>query len=215
MRWTVRLRHAALSSLVAVVAMGGAAAAISAPPSAQAKGERNLASARVRLIEPAKLISDFELTAHTGKRMKFSALRGEPTLVFLGFTHCPDVCPATLHKLKLVESQMRKAGRQVQVVMLSVDGERDTPAALRAMLEPVSPRFVGLTGPPSQMKRIAAQFSGVFFKGLPRGPDGNYTVDHTSQIYLVDSAGALRAIFFNPDVADIVTVTTQLGSARG
>jgi cytochrome oxidase Cu insertion factor (SCO1/SenC/PrrC family) len=83
------------------------------------------------------------------------------------------------------------------------------------MLQPLSPRFIGMTGPSAQMKKIAAQFSGVFFKGLPNGPGGDYTVDHTSQIYLVDASGALRAMLFNPDVADIVSATKQLRTARG
>jgi protein SCO1 len=165
---------------------------------------------RVQLFEPAKAIADFTLTDHNGKPLRLSQLRGRPVLLFLGFTHCPDVCPTALHKLRLVEAERLKAKQPIHVVMISVDGERDTPAALRSMLSPLSPNFIGLTGDPRVVRKVAAQFNGVFFKGLPSGKDGNYTVDHTSQIYLLDATGKLRATFFNAEVGDIARMTASL-----
>jgi protein SCO1 len=197
------------AKLLAIVLLGWAtistAKLAAAPPGVAAPD-------RVQLFEPAKAIDDFTLTDHNGKPLRLSQLRGRPVLMFLGFTHCPDVCPTALHKLRLVEAERLKAKQSIHVVMVSVDGDRDTPAAMRSMLAPLSPNFIGLTGDPRLVRKIAAQFNGVFFKGMPSGPDGNYTVDHTSQIYLLDAAGKLRATFFNAEVRDMTRMTASLGS---
>ena len=79
-------------------------------------------------------------------------------------------------------------------MLISVDGERDTPAAMKAFLEPFGPAFTGLTGSPAEVRRIAKGYKAVFFKGMPR-PAGGYDVEHTSQVYLVDRQGRLRARF--------------------
>jgi len=141
-------------------------------------------------------LEDFELTDQSGKPFRFSSLRGTPTLVFFGFTHCPSICPAAMRDLRILTESLRKAGDRVpRVVMISVDGERDTPEVMRAYLERVSRDFIGLTGDPSRVRDIAAQFSAVFFKGLPSDSSGNYDVQHTSMIHLVDGQGVLRASF--------------------
>jgi protein SCO1/2 len=88
----------------------------------------------------------------------------------------------------------------VQVVMISVDGERDTPARLKRLLDAISPRFVGLTGDPARVRPVARSFSASFVRQPPTGPDGAYVVDHSAQLYLVDRDGRLSTLFFNaPD----------------
>ena len=154
------------------------------------------ADGRVTVAESAIPLGDFELTDQNGKAIQFSSLRGKPVLVFFGFTHCPSICPAAMNELRfLSESLLKNEDPVPQVVMISVDGERDTPAVMRAYLEPLSKDFIGLTGDPRLVRDIAARFSAVFFKGIPGDDSGNYPVQHTSMIYLVDAGGTLRASF--------------------
>jgi protein SCO1 len=159
-------------------------------------------------------ITDFTLTDHKGKPRSFSSLRGEPVLVFFGFAHCPNVCPDALSRLKALHESREGALKSARVVLISVDGERDTPAALKAYLAPLSPDFIGLTGDPKATTKIAAQFAAVFFKE-PAGKDGNYNVMHSSQVFVVDKAGRLRASFVNASIEDMATVTELLIKETG
>lgn len=113
---------------------------------------------KVLIAEPAKAIADFELADQNGKPLRLSDLRGEPVLVFFGFAHCPNVCPATLGVLKTAHASKDRAVRRARMVMISVDGERDTPEAMRAYLSPISKDFIGLTGDPKLVLEIAQQF---------------------------------------------------------
>jgi protein SCO1/2 len=158
--------------------------------------------------EPA-VIADFTLTDQHGRPRSFSSLRGDPTLVFFGFTHCPQVCPDALARLKALREARDGALRQARVVLISVDGERDTPARLRGFLGPLSQDFIGLTGDPKATGKIAAQFSAVFFKEPP-GKDGSYNVMHSSQIFALDRRGRLRASFVNASLEDMATITSLL-----
>jgi protein SCO1/2 len=169
---------------------------------------------RVFLNPSPAPIADFTLTDHAGKPREFSSFRGKPALVFFGFTHCPDVCPQTLARLKALHHARNGALESAQVVLISVDGDRDTPAALKAYLAPLSPDFVGLTGDPKSTAKIAAQFAAVFFKE-PAGKDGNYNVMHTSQVFVVDKAGRLRASFVNAALEDMATITALLIKETG
>ncbi|HEY5810941.1 MAG TPA: SCO family protein [Povalibacter sp.] len=161
-----------------------------------------------RAIVPAA-IQDFELIDQQGRPRRFSDFQGAPVLIFFGFTHCPEVCPTTLHELKILKQSSDREIRRVQVVFISVDGDRDTPARLKSYLEPISKSFVGLTGPPKTVRGVAAQFSSVFVKGV-REKDGSYQVQHTSQIYLVDASGKLRATFFNATQDEMRTAIAQI-----
>jgi protein SCO1/2 len=105
--------------------------------------------------------------------------------------------------------------RRVRIVMISVDGERDTPAVMRAYLAPISKDFIGLTGDPKRVLEIARQFQAIFFKGPPLNAAGDYNMQHTSQIYLVDAGGRLRATFFEPPVETLVKVTSGIASEKG
>jgi protein SCO1/2 len=150
--------------------------------------------------QSAKSIEDFELVDQEGKPFRFSQLRGRSALVFFGFTHCPDVCPSTLAKFRLLTDSAGDKIGNAACVMISVDGDRDSPGVLKDYLMQLSPRCIGLTGDPRAVRQIAAQFSAVFFKGLPDKPGGPYLVQHTSQIYLIDRRGRLRASFVDASV---------------
>lgn len=158
--------------------------------------------------EPAS-IADFTLTDQDGKSLAFSSLRGEPVLVFFGFTHCPSVCPTTLARLKSLHAARDGALKSAHVVLISVDGDRDTPARLKSYLAALSPDFIGLTGDPKLVSKIAARFAAVFFKE-PAEKDGSYNVMHSTQVFAVDKAGSVRATFVDASIEDMATITDLL-----
>lgn len=169
---------------------------------------------RVMIAEPPKSVADFVLTDQDGHAFAFSELRGKPALVLFGFAHCPDVCPAALAKLKRLHAQSELSAR-VQVVFISVDGERDTPEALKTWLARVSEDFVGLTGDSNLVRDIAASFGAAFFKDQPGPDDQGYLVEHSSQIYLVDADGNLRAEFYDSPVEVMATLTRAVLNEGG
>jgi protein SCO1/2 len=164
---------------------------------------------RVTVIPAPKPIPDFQLTDQEGRPRSLASLRGVPLLVFFGFTHCPDICPAALIKLKLLHEANGGELKAARVVMISVDGERDTPAVMKTYLATLSPDFIGLTGNPRTVGNIAARFSAVAFKEQA-GTDGNYRFFHSSQVFLVDGGGRLRASFFDASLENMATVTRRV-----
>jgi protein SCO1 len=145
-------------------------------------------------LPEARPVPDFALVDQRGQPFTAADLRGGPSLVFFGFTHCPYICPTTLAKLAQVK---RDAGIQdLAVLMVSVDPERDTPQALASYLRRFDPEFIGLTGAKDTIEALARNL-GV---GISRSdlPAGTYTVDHTSAVFLLDARGALVAVFTAP-----------------
>ena len=193
-------------ALVGALALAWALGAVAAEP---------VRDTRVQVAAVPVAIADFTLTNQDSHAFRFSDLRGRDALVFFGFTHCPSICPAAMFKLKLLSDSIEKAGQTPPVVvMISVDGERDTPELIKEYLGGYSGSFVGLTGDPKAVRKIAAEFKAVFFKGLPYDNAGNYQVEHTSLVYLVDSQGRLRATFLDAPVESMAATTRQL-STRG
>jgi protein SCO1/2 len=166
---------------------------------------------RTLLTEPPRAIADFQLTDQTGKSVKLAEFRGAPVLVFFGFTHCAQVCPAALHLLRQLEREHRAELGKTRIVIVSVDGERDSPAAMKAWLQPISTSFIGLTGAPATVHNIAAQFSAAFYK-VPGANKSEYSMEHNSLIFLLDGKGRLRATFFNAPLATMATVTHTIAA---
>lgn len=196
------MRHAALIAAILCLLPAWAARADDAVPVDPAE--------RVLLVQPPKPIKDFQLTDQDGKPFGLAQLRGRPALLFFGFTHCPDACPRALGQMLAVSQSRDPAVRQARFVMISNDGERDTPAVMKKYLADVSPDFIGLTGSPKQVQLIANQFAAVFFKGFARDQAGNYLVEHTTNIYLLDRDGRLRATFMNSPVPAMVKATAAV-----
>lgn len=178
----------------------GAAATAAAP-----------APERTLLAEPPRAIADFQLTDQNGKTVKLADFHGAPVLIFFGFTHCADVCPATLHQLRELERQHRAELGKTRIVIISVDGERDSAAAMKTWLKPLSANFIGLTGKPAAVQNIAAGFSAAFYK-VPGQKTGEYSVEHNSQVFLLDAKGRLRATFFNAPLATMAEVTRSVAA---
>jgi protein SCO1/2 len=162
----------------------------------------------VMVLATSRTTGDLEMTDHLGARKRLSDLAGAPALVFFGFTHCPDACPATIQKLALLKAARAKELDGLRVVLISVDGERDTPQALKAFLARFSGDFVGLTAPAAQVRGLALGFSAPFFKDPPR--DGAYLVQHSTRVYALDKQGQLRAELYEASAEATAAIARAL-----
>jgi protein SCO1 len=129
----------------------------------------------------------FTLTDQNGRTVTDKDLRGHPFLVFFGFTHCPDVCPTSLFEISEVLGKLGPDAQKVSAVFVTIDPERDTPAAMKDYLSSFNPRFVGLTGDPAAIAAVAKEYR-VYVKKVPLD-NGDYTMDHTALVYLMDKDG--------------------------
>ncbi|MBZ0298309.1 MAG: SCO family protein [Anaerolineae bacterium] len=156
-------------------------------------------------VEPPVLVQDFTLTSQTGQPLSLSELRGQPVLLFFGYTHCPEECPLTLAEFTQVKSQLGDLGDRVHFLFISVDGERDTPSVMADFLQRFDDSFVGMTGDPDSLRQLGTQF-GLMFEAVVPGNDGsprpatdqdeNYFVSHISPSFLIDQGGYLSRVFF-------------------
>jgi protein SCO1/2 len=144
----------------------------------------------------------FWLVDHNGQPRALADFRGKAVVVFFGFTHCPDVCPTTLAELARAVKQLGPDGERVQVLMVTVDPERDTPEVLKQYVTALDPRFIGLTGDPDAIARTAREFK-VFYQKSPGATAGTYSVDHSSGSYVFDPQGRLRLLMTYGQGADV------------
>jgi protein SCO1 len=165
---------------------------------------------RVRVLETPKPVATAELTDQYGRSFNLADLRGKVALVLFGFTHCPDVCPLAMERLRQLQESKLVADDRVAYVMISVDGDRDTPAAMKAFVAKYSNEFIGLTGEPSRVAPIAEQFSAMFYKGSRHPHDGSYNVAHSSQIFVLDPAGRVRAEVYSASLEAMAGVADAL-----
>ncbi len=142
-------------------------------------------------ITGAEYARDFELDDSEGKRRRLADFKGKVTVVFFGFTQCPDVCPATMLELAEVKKALGADGQRVQGIFITIDPERDTAAVLKAYVSNFSPDFVALRGSVDETKAVAKQFK-VFYAKVPGKGDGSYTMDHTAGSYVFDTQGRIR-----------------------
>jgi protein SCO1/2 len=142
---------------------------------------------------PAAIGGPFQLTDQTGQTVTEQSLQGRPTLIFFGFTHCPDVCPTSLFEISQVLRAMGKDADRVNAYFVSVDPERDTDAAMKEYLSSFDPHLKGLTGNPEAVAKVLSAYR-VYSKKVPL-KDGDYTMDHTALTYLMDRDGKFVAPF--------------------
>lgn len=133
---------------------------------------------------PPVELTDFTLPASTGEDLNLSDLGGQWVLLFFGYTHCPDFCPFTLLEFRQVVEMLGDDADSLQVVFVSVDGERDTPAVLATYLEHYNPNFIGLSGNDETLAQIQADYSLYYERHESEGE--YYSVDHTTRSYLID-----------------------------
>ena len=146
-----------------------------------------------KVAQPAAIGGPFQLTDQAGKAFTDKDLKGKPTLIFFGYTHCPDVCPTSLFEMSEVLRAMGKDADKVNAVFISVDPERDTPATMKDYLSSFDPHLKGLTGNPEAVGKVLSAYR-VYAKKVPL-KDGDYTMDHTALIYLMDRNGQFVSPF--------------------
>ena len=154
------------------------------------------------LTSGMKIGTDFSLTDHDGKPITQAAFEGRPTLVFFGFTRCPEVCPTTLYELAGWLDALGDEGRDLQAFFISVDPERDTPEIMKGYAAAFTDRVTGITGDPEEIARVIAAWH-VYAAKVPTD-DGDYTMDHTASVFLLGRDGALKGTIAygeNPDTA--------------
>ncbi len=173
LRWRAALAVGAL--LVAAWSLSGAAPA----------------GYRLTVWPPHAATPDFALVDADGRARTLADYRGQVVVLFFGFVHCPDVCPAELFKLALVMKQLGSAATHVQVLFVTLDPVRDTRKVLKEYVTAFDPRFVGLTGTNAQIDRAAANFY-VEYAKVPTG--AGYTIDHSTSTFVLDTAGRLRLV---------------------
>jgi protein SCO1/2 len=147
---------------------------------------------------------DFDLVDHEGRRRTLADFRGKVTVVFFGFTHCPDVCPTTLAELAEAMKRLGSDAERVQVLFVTVDPERDTPELLKRYVPAFHPTFLGLTGTPEQMRAVTKEFRILAEKRPGATPDA-YTVDHSAGTFLFDPEGRLRVYVSYGQGPDVFT----------
>lgn len=149
------------------------------------------------LLGQARPLPEFSLSDASGQAFDRSALGGQWSVVFVGFTHCPDVCPSTLALLKAVNQKLQAQDRSLRVVFLSVDPERDTAEIIGNYVRHFDPSFIGVTGPESQLSRLGQAMGFVFAKAPGRTPE-DYTIDHSSALILIDPQAQVAGYFTPP-----------------
>ena len=142
---------------------------------------------------PAAIGGPFQLTDQAGRIVTEKDMMGRPTLVFFGFTHCPDICPTSLFEISEVLRAMGKDADRVNAYFISVDPERDTTEAMKDYLSSFDSRLEGLTGNPDQIAKVISAYR-VYARKVPL-KDGDYTMDHTALIYLMDREGRFVSPF--------------------
>ena len=173
---------AAAALLLAGCQRGGGDSGAAAAPKASFKGID---------ITGAEYARELNLTDADGKPRRLSDFKGKVTVVFFGFTQCPDVCPTTLVELAQVKKALGADGDRVQGVFVTVDPERDTAEVLKAYVGGFDAGFVALRGTPEETQTAAKNFK-VFFQKVPGKTPTSYTVDHTAGSYIFDPQGRVR-----------------------
>ncbi|HEX5786568.1 MAG TPA: SCO family protein [Woeseiaceae bacterium] len=171
----------------------------------------NSAAPRAATVLPSPVsLPEFRLVDDDGRETGPEVFRGQWNLVFFGFTHCPDICPLTLEKLARVRERLARAGADPlpQIVLVSVDPERDTPERLSAYVDSFGPGTLGLTGEIDEIRRLTEAL-GVWFEKSGAGVSGSdpasYGVDHSAVVIVIGPDARYRAVFSAPhEIEDFV-----------
>lgn len=170
--------------LAAALATLACAAAVAATPATT--------GLKAGVFDPPRDAPDFTLRGSDGADLTLSRYRGKVVVLGFGFTHCAYVCPVTLGMLGQARKKLANDGADVQIVYVTVDPERDTPSRMREYLANFHPAFLGGTGTPAELAAVRKAYGISAVKKPMDG--GDYAVDHSSFLYLIDRAGKLRAL---------------------
>jgi protein SCO1/2 len=139
----------------------------------------------------ADYAKDFKLTDADGKERTLADFKGKVVVLFFGYAQCPDVCPTTMSEMAQVKQQLGKDADRLQVVFITVDPARDTPAVMKAYMGAFDPGFVALIPTPDQLAAIAKDFK-VYYKKVEGKTPTSYSMDHSAASYIYDTQGRLR-----------------------
>ena len=137
----------------------------------------------------------FSLVGADGKPVTDRDFRGRYMLIFFGFTHCPDICPAELQVIAQALEQLGDKAKTVVPIFITLDPERDTPQAMANYVKSFGPNFVGLTGSPEAIEAAAKAYRVAYSKVENKGSAGDYGVDHSALVYLMDPEGRYETHF--------------------
>jgi cytochrome oxidase Cu insertion factor (SCO1/SenC/PrrC family) len=155
-----------------------------------------------RVIGQALVGGPFSLTDHNGRRVTDQDYRGRPMLVFFGFTFCPDICPAGLQVISAALDQIGPKGTSLTPLFITIDPERDTPEQLKSYLASFHPRLIGLSGTAAEISDVAKKYRVYFKKVKDEKSSADYTMDHSTFVYLMDRNGQFVAHFSHSTSAD-------------
>jgi protein SCO1/2 len=179
---------------IAVLVLLGIAAILAGVGVARLLGGRGLPLQAGTWLPQRRPVAPFHLQDLAGNDFSAGQLQGHPTLLFFGFTSCPDVCPTTLATLAQIERAPPLPG--TQVVFVSIDPDRDSAASLAAYVHAFSADFIGVRGESTALAPLLKSLNAIAVKEPL--PDGNYTMDHSATLYLLDGQGRLAAVFSPP-----------------
>jgi protein SCO1/2 len=149
------------------------------------------------------------LVGPDGRARSLDDFKGRVTVLLFGFTHCPDLCPTVLSNLSMVLDQLGEDRDRVQIAFITVDPDRDTPGVLRDYMSAFGRNYLGLTGEPDAIREAARTFK-VFFQKIPLA-DGDYTMDHSAVVYILDPQARVRLMFAaNHQLEDVVQDILEL-----
>lgn len=155
------------------------------------------------VFDPPRMAPDFSLPSSRANHFTLSEQRGKVLVLGFGFSHCPNVCPMTLANLAQSYKNLGALAEQVQVVYMTVDPERDTPARLREYLANFNAQFIGVSGSAEELAAVRQAY-GIIAKKEVHKNGGTYEVHHSSYLYLIDRNGLLRALVpFGKSAGDI------------
>jgi protein SCO1 len=153
------------------------------------------------VISPPYTAKEISLTDHNEKPFKLSDHRGEVVLLYFGYINCPDECPTTMAHIKLALESLGASAKNVQVIMVSTDPARDTPAGLKDFMEHFSPDFLGLTGTPTELEKVWKDYGVVV-------EDGGET--HSTFLYVIDPSGNIRETLLPDSQPDDISADVAL-----
>ena len=162
------------------------------------------------VLTPPLPVTDFTLQTGESETFSLSAARGKLVLLFFGYTSCPDVCPTTLAELRQASETLGDDARNIQVVMVTADPERDTPEKMKAYVAHFDPNFIGVSGNLADLESLWEEL-GVFVEKEDTGSAAGYLVSHTSSVYVLDRNGDLILMFpYGTTAADIASDLSEL-----
>ena len=160
------------------------------------------------VLRPPRQLAMPELIKHDGTLFSNEDLNGQWTLMFFGYTHCPDICPMTMNVL--AEAKQQAGNDFPQVMFVTVDPQRDQQDLLREYVTYFDPAFTGVTGTEDMLKALALQTSVVYMKTPgPSGQENDYLVDHSSSILLLNPEGDLAAFLMAPHTPDSINDSVE------